>query len=133
MSDDNVTLVQRLYAAFGRGEIGVIAKAMTPDYAWRIAGDKKHFPTIGEWSGPTGVTDFFNRVAEHLNSTEFSPREFYPSKDRVFVLGHYKWTVKKTGKPVAADFVHIFTVKDGKVSGFQEFTDTATFAEAYRG
>ena len=35
--------------------------------------------------------------------------------------------------PVAADFVHIFTVKDGKVSGFQEFTDTATFAEAYRG
>jgi uncharacterized protein len=49
------------------------------------------------------------------------------------VLGHYKWTVRKTGKAVAADFVHIFTIKNGKVSGFQEFTDTATFAEAYRG
>jgi uncharacterized protein len=133
MSDENVKLVQSLYAAFGRGEIDTIAKAMTPDYRWRVAGDKKHFPTIGEWSGPGGVADFFAKVGQHLNVSEFSPREFYPSKDRVFVLGHYKWTVRKTGKPAAADFVHIFTIKDGKVSGFQEFTDTATFAEAYRG
>jgi len=29
--------------------------------------------------------------------------------------------------------VHVFTIKDGKVTDFREFTDTATFAEAYRG
>jgi uncharacterized protein len=71
MSDDNVNLVQGLYAAFGRGEIDMIAKAMSLDYSWRVAGDKKHFPTIGEWSGPNGVGDFFAKVGQHLNVGEF--------------------------------------------------------------
>jgi uncharacterized protein len=48
------------------------------------------------------------------------------------VLGHYAWTVRKTGKATSADWCHVFTVKDGKVSEFREFTDTASFAEAYR-
>jgi ketosteroid isomerase-like protein len=38
--------------------------------------------------------------------------------------------VRKTRKPVNADFVHVFTVKNGKVTPFREFTDTAQFAEA---
>jgi ketosteroid isomerase-like protein len=29
--------------------------------------------------------------------------------------------------------VHVFTIKGGKVTAFREFTDTAQFAEAYRG
>ena len=31
------------------------------------------------------------------------------------------------------DCTGTLTIKSGKVSGFHEFTDTATFAEAYRG
>ena len=130
---DNVKLVQGLYAAFGRGEIGTIANAMTADYTWRVAGEKMHYPTAGVWRGANGVTEFFSLVAQTQDALEFSPREFYAAEDRVFVLGHYKWKLKKNGKIAEADFVHIFTVKDGKVSAFAEFTDTATFAEAYRG
>jgi ketosteroid isomerase-like protein len=33
---------------------------------------------------------------------------------------------------VSADWVHVFTVKDGKVTTFDEFTDTAQFARAMR-
>jgi len=29
--------------------------------------------------------------------------------------------------------VHVFTLKDGKVTAFREFTDTAQFAQAWRG
>jgi len=32
-----------------------------------------------------------------------------------------------------ADYVHVFTLKDGKVTAFREFTDTAQFAQAWRG
>jgi hypothetical protein len=48
-------------------------------------------------------------------------------------MGHYAWTIKKTGRKVAADWIHVFTIKDGKVTAFREFTDTAQFAEAFRG
>jgi uncharacterized protein len=41
--------------------------------------------------------------------------------------------VKKTGRRIASDWCHVFTVRDGKVAAFREFTDTAQAAAAYRG
>ena len=76
---------------------------------------------------------FFASVAEHLDFSEFTPKEFYPSGDKVFVLGRYAMTVKKTGLPMASDWCHIFTIREGRVTAFHEFTDTAQVAEAYRG
>ena len=52
---------------------------------------------------------------------------------KLFALGHYAGTVKKTGLPFNCEWGHVFTVKNGKVARFREFTDTAQFAEAYRG
>ena len=49
---------------------------------------------------------------------------------KVFVRGHYAWTMRKTGKPVSSEWLHMFTVREGKLLGFEEFTDTAQFAEA---
>ena len=75
---------------------------------------------------------FFDIVRENLDFSEFSPKEFYAVDDKVFVLGYYAMTVKKTGKPLASDWIHIFTIHDGKITAFREFTDTAKAAEAYR-
>ena len=49
------------------------------------------------------------------------------------MLGHYAATMRKTGRKAASDWVHIFTVRDGKVAAFLEFTDTAEFARAWKG
>jgi ketosteroid isomerase-like protein len=132
VSGDQTKVVQDLYAAFGRGDVTSIVGMMTEDAVWRVAG-RGDYPTIGTWRGAKGVADFFKLVAETERPTEFSPQEFFAVKDRVFVLGHYTWTIIKTGKSVTCDFVHIFELRDGKVSGFTEFTDTAQFVEAYRG
>jgi hypothetical protein len=48
-------------------------------------------------------------------------------------MGHYAWTIKKTGRKFAAKWIHVFTIKDGKVAALREFTDTAQFAAAFRG
>ncbi|HZS65323.1 MAG TPA: nuclear transport factor 2 family protein [Xanthobacteraceae bacterium] len=133
MAQANITLVQSLYAAFGRGDIAVIAKAVTPEATWEIVGRGSDFPTLGRRQGPAGVTDFFQVVEQNLSFSEFSPKEFYAVEDKVFVLGHYATTVKKTGKRFASDWVHIFTIHGGKVVRFVEFTDTASAAAAYRG
>ena len=133
MSNANVTLVQSLYDAFKRGDIATIVNAMAPDIKWRVEGRRKDYPTLGDFEGPSQVQGFFALVAQHQDATDFSPRDFFVAGDRVFVLGHYAWKLKKTGKTVDTNFVHVFTIKSGKVSAFHEFTDTAQFAEAYRG
>jgi hypothetical protein len=133
MSNANVSLVQDLYAAFGRGDVAVIVSACAPDVDWRVVGRRADYPTLGEWRGPDGVGQFFKAVTELEDFQDFSPRELHGSGDKVFVLGEYRFTVKKTGRVVASDWCHIFTIRDGKVVAFHEFTDTAQAAAAYRG
>jgi len=132
MSDANVKLVQSLYDAFKRGEIAPIINALTPDVDWQVQGDPKDFPTIGRWKGPDGVQTFFRVVAENMDVSEFSPQEFHATGDTVVALGRYHWKVRTTGKPAGGEWCHVFTFKNGKVSRFREYTNTASFVAAAR-
>jgi uncharacterized protein len=133
MSNANVKFVESLYAAFKKGDIATIVGAFAPDATWEVTGRREDYPTLGIRKGRSGGEEFFRTVAETQEVLDFSPREFYPAGDKVFVLGHYAWRIRKTGRKVETNFIHIFTVKDGKVMNFLEFTDTAKFAEAFRG
>jgi uncharacterized protein len=128
----SVALVKTLYAAFGKNDIATIIAAMAPDVDWEAVGRISDVPTFGPRKGPAGVQEFFNLVGSSYTFSEFSPKEFYPVGDKVFVLGHYAMTIKKTGKAMASDWVHIFTITGGKVKMFREFLDTARAAEAFR-
>jgi ketosteroid isomerase-like protein len=132
MSAANIAFVQSLYAAFGRGDIATIIDGLASDVDWDVNGRRRDYPLLGNWKGKAAVVKFFEGVAEHEEATDFSPREFFAAEDRVCVLGHYAWKIRKTGRTVASEWVHIFTIRNGKVAKFQEFNDTAVFAEAYR-
>jgi uncharacterized protein len=129
----NIAFVQSLYAAFQRGDIAAVIAGMAADVEWLVNGRRKDYPLLGSWKGQGEVQKFFQGVAEHEEAIEFSPREFFGTDDKVCVLGHYAWKIRKTGRSVASDWAHIFTVRNGKVVRFREFNDTAQFAEAYRG
>jgi hypothetical protein len=133
MSNANIALVQSFYAAFGRGEVAPIIAACAPDVDWRLVGRKGDYPTFGTWAGPGGVENFFKLVAEIEDFQEFTAREFNASSDKVFVLGYYALTVKRTGRMMASEWCHVFTLRNGKVVAFREFTDTAQAVAAYRG
>jgi uncharacterized protein len=133
MSKDNIALVKGLYEAFGRGEIGKIVSAVTPDISWEIVGRRSDFPTFGEFRGTAGVQEFFGAVGENLDFTQFSPEEFYSADDKVFVLGRYAMRNKRTGTPIQSEWIHVFSIADGKVARFREFTDTAQALEGQRG
>jgi hypothetical protein len=132
MSDANINLVQSMYAAFGRGDVDTIIAATMPDIDWETVGRPSDFPDFGPRRGQNAVREFFAIVAKELTFSEFSPNEFHAVDDKVFVLGHYKMTVSKTGKGIDSDWIHIFTIGNGKVVSFREFLDTAQAAEAYR-
>ena len=133
MSNANIAHVQSMYAAFGRGDVATIIAGASPDIDWESVGRQNDFPALGPRKGAKEVQDFFRIVAENEDFSDFSPREFYAAEDKVFVLGSYRLKLKKTGKSIASEWIHVFTLRDGKVTRFREHTDTAQFAEAYRG
>jgi ketosteroid isomerase-like protein len=133
MSQADVALVQSLYAAFGRGDIATIIAALAPDIEWRLTGSRSDYPLLGTWQGPKGVQAFFDKLAEIQEFSEFTPREFVAVGERVFVFGHYAASIRKNGRKAASNWIHIFTVRGGKLAALLEFTDTAEFARAWKG
>jgi ketosteroid isomerase-like protein len=128
----NVSVVQNAYAAFGRGDIPTLLGYMTDDIQWRpVIGTAKHVPFSGERKGKAAVGEFFKQVAESEDFQQFEPREFVAQGDKVVALGHYRAVTKVTGRSFDSDFVMVFTLRDGKVAAFQEFTDSAGINAAF--
>jgi len=133
MTAVHIAHVQSMYAAFGRGDIASLLAGCTPDIDWQTVGRQRDFPTLGPRKGVAQVQDFFRLVGELEEFSEFSPREFYAADDKVFVLGSYTMKIRQTGKSVATEWAHVFTLKNGKVVRFREHTDTAQLAAAFGG
>ena len=129
----NTALIQDLYAAFGRGDLlPTLAAAADPAIEWESYGRREEFPVAGMHRGMKGLQDFFGTLAETVDFSEFTPKEFVAADDKVVALGHYTMKVKKNGREIACNWVHAYTIRDGKVLSFREYTDTALFAAAYR-
>lgn len=133
MSAANIEFVQSLYAAFGRGDLEAIAAAMAPDIRWEIVGRPEDYPTFGERVGPQAVLEFLGLVGQLHEVLAFAPETFHADGDTVVVTGRETWRVRASGREVEAPWVQIFTLCDGQVAAFREFTDTARFALADRG
>ena len=129
----NIGLIQSLYAAFGRGDIAGIVASTTPDVTWGLDGRPQDVPMLGQHKGHAGVQQFFKVLAETHDITSFTPQEFYADADKVFVIGRYSWTMKPSGRSGSSDWLHVWTVRNGKISGMRSLNDTALLAEAHRG
>lgn len=133
MPAKNIQIVKDCYKAFLSGKLEGLFEALDPGVAWEHVGRASDLPTFAPHRGVEGVRRFFDAVAATLEFHTFVPREFHGAEDIVFVIGDYDVTVRKTGKRTGSPWIHVFWLKGGKVTRFLEYTDTAKFAEAWRG
>jgi ketosteroid isomerase-like protein len=130
MSNENVELVRAIYAAFGAGDIEGVVSRMAPDIEWNEA---ENFPYAdgNPYRGPEAILGgVFARLGGEWDGFAPTPEEFLDAGDAVLVLGRYTGTYKATGRPVDAQMVHLWRVRDGKAVRFDQYTDTLQFARA---
>ena len=77
------------------------------------------------------MTSYFEAFGASAKTTAFEPQKFSANAGMVVVLGHYTFSVVKTGKVVDNDFVHTFELTDGKVSTFEGYEDSAAVVAAF--
>ena len=121
---ENVQLVQELYGAFGRGDVPAILDQLTDDVVFFDPGAPE-VPHAGRYRGRQEVGSYFARIAETMEIEEFAPTEFLAQADRVVVLGSLRARVKDTGRSYDNEWVMVWTLRDGKVAGYQIYEDTA--------
>ena len=124
--------VKGLYAAFGRGDVAAVLAALDPQIEWLEAENSPWAdgnPYIGPQSVVAGV---FARILGQMDGFTLAPGRFVDAGDTVLVEGRYSGRMKATGKPVDAQFAHVWQVRDGKVVRFQQYTDTSQWTAASR-
>lgn len=129
--NDNITRMQELYAAFGRGDIDAILENVTEDCNWGTATVAQEIPWYRIRSGRAGVADFFQTLASEVDLQQFEPRIYSATGNDVLITIDYTYHVKKTGKIAPSTAVHQFTFRDGKVARFRAYEDTAAIRDAY--
>lgn len=123
---DNVKLMKSLYDAFGRGEIPTVLGAMSPGIKWHQAESNPYMPSGEAFVGPDAVLkNVFMRLGAEWDGFAVHPKSFYGAGDSVIAEGRYSGTYKATGKSMDTQFCHVWDVKDGKVTRFQQYVDTA--------
>lgn len=127
---ENIKIVQRTYELFKSGDIETLLNMYSDDVSWQLP-EMENVPYAGKVNGRESVTDFFSRLDAAEENLTFETTEFIAQGDKVVVLGNHSWRVKATNKEYASDFAHVVTVAGGKITGFQEYMDTAVRSKAH--
>ncbi len=128
---ENIAVVQQAYNNFKIGNMKALLGLLSPDVTWELP-EMENVPFAGKRKGREEVGEFFATVEASQESLQFEPTEFVAQGDKVVSLGNYEWRVKANGRTFGGSFAHVFTIRNGSVTGFQEFTDTAVAVKAYQ-
>ena len=123
---DNVSLMKSLYAAFGRGDVPSVLGAMAADIRWHQAEGNPYMPSGEAFVGPDAVlNNVFMRLGTEWDGFAVHPWSFHGAGDSVIVEARYSGKYKETDKKADLQACHVWDVKDGKVTRFQQYVDTA--------
>jgi ketosteroid isomerase-like protein len=126
MSQENVEILQRDYAAFDRGDFDAILDHIDPDIVIRAhpRGDE------GTYRGRDGFLRFITEWIEPFDDFTQTAEEFTASGDRVLVRVLQRASGRGSGVPVEARFWLVHQMRDGKAMKLDLYDDEDQALEA---
>jgi uncharacterized protein len=118
------------YAGIRSGMADAIRDVATPDIRVWWNGPVELVPWAGEHVGADAVVAFFGMVGAHLKVLRTTVVERIEADGTIVVLLDAHWQLKSNGRDIVAKAVNIFRFRDGKVSGYEVYPDSAAFARA---
>ena len=128
MADANQQIIENIYAAFSRGDAGAVLGAFHAGIVW-LEAESGPYADRNPYVGPAAIAEgVFGRLMTEWEGFGVGPGKYVTQDDTVAVVGRYHGKYRATERSLDAQFVHVWTVREGQVIAFQQFTDTAQFA-----
>jgi ketosteroid isomerase-like protein len=126
----NLEIVKSTYEGETSEENGRnLAKYVAKNITWTEA---KGFPYAGTYIGLEEVTkNVFYRLGSEWIDYKFTPEDYVAADDKVVAYGTYTGTNKTTGKYFEARAAHVWKLKDGKITNFEQFVDSQIVNNSY--
>ena len=129
-SQESADVVRRFFDAFNAGDIDAAFAKLSPDIQWTYYGPD---PFAGSFHGHAGVKAFFDRVGKSIRIIEMTPRSLVGAGNQVFGRGVEHSASLATGREYRVECAHVYQVRDGLMTRFEEFIDTAAVAGCLNG
>ena len=125
LNTDNVSVVSKLYANFGKGDVPAVLAALDSKVVWNEA-EGNALADGNPYIGPDAVLEgVFTRVLEDFPNFTLNDIVLHNMENnQVLATLRYKATMKATGKDLNAQAAHLWSLKDGKIIAFQQYVDT---------
>jgi steroid delta-isomerase-like uncharacterized protein len=129
----NMAVVDGLYQSFVKGDVPAVLAVMDANIVWNEA---EGFPYADRnpYISPDAVLNgVFARIGaewEYFNLTDIQLHDM--SGNKVLATLRYQAKHKTTGKVIDSQTAHLWTLKDGKIVAFQQYTDTKQAVEAVK-
>jgi len=127
---ENTKLAKRVYELFKSGDVEGFLNMFSDDVSWETP-KVENTPYNGKIKGKENLVKWITGFTEAEEMTVFEQDEFIAQGNRIVMLGHCENRVKSTNKEYETHLVHIFTIKDGKITEFLILFDTAASEKAY--
>lgn len=124
-------VVRTFYEALGRGDVPAVLQLFDPHIEWTEA---ERFPYYGgTWRAPEEVVKgLFEPLARDWTTFLVQPAHYVADGDQAVSFGVYRGTHGRSGRSMTAPFAHHWTVRDGRITRFVQYTDTAKVLDAIR-
>jgi ketosteroid isomerase-like protein len=125
---ENVTVVQSVYDAFGRGDVQALFGLFHPkgeiyQSSW--------LPWGGVYRGNEGLGDFIGKLTGVVESRVDTERYIDDEEGHVVAVGHTRGRVRATGREFDVPETHVWTIKKGnEVRGVHRHPDDARGSRA---
>ena len=121
MSEENVVIVREGFNRF-LATREFAADLATDDFVWDMS-NFHGWPEQQVYEGPDGAASFFNTWLEAWEDWELEVESLHDGGDKVVALVNQRGTSKAAGMPVEMSFAMVFTLRDGKQSRMDMYSD----------
>jgi ketosteroid isomerase-like protein len=122
----NVEVVKECYAKFGEGDIPGLLARFDPQIEFRLAQGHPYRMDGKPWIGGQEIArNFFMKAGPEWENWRILPEHILEAGDAVIVECRYAGMYKPTGGVLDVQVCHIWRLKQGKVTSFHQYIDTA--------
>lgn len=113
------SVVEKMFSAFGNGDVEKFLETVSADTVWIFHGT--HLIPKGTYEGIDGARTFISNILDSTEILSFEPQQYICEGNMVVVLGREHQRVKKSGRQLKQQWVQIYTVNKNLITRMEEF------------
>lgn len=122
--------VQQLFSCLANSDVTGALEYVNDDAVFEAQGPGD-VPIYGRFEGREGARRFLTIALEMFETEAFEFRKWAIADDFVFSYWYMQHRVRKTGRVFKSEWALVCQVKNGLISSYKMFEDTAALRDAY--